>query len=111
MPDVVILEKKAVGLGEESLARFVVRVRRAVGLPGTVNVLVTGTTSMRSLNRRFRGKNKATDVLSFPAASSPRSNRKRAALAGEIAISADIARATSTRLGHSMSTEIRILII
>ncbi len=45
---------------------------------------------MRSLNRQFRGKNKATDVLSFPSIRRSDGAQKRR-LAGEIAISADIA--------------------
>ena len=32
-----------------------------------VTVLLTTDAAIRRLNRRFRGKNKATDVLSFPA--------------------------------------------
>src|SRR6476619_5071742 len=33
---------------------------------GTVNVSVVSDTRIRELNRRFRRRNRATDVLSFP---------------------------------------------
>jgi len=104
-----MLHKKIAGVSEEALARFVLRARRATALRGTVNVLVTGNAAMRSLNLRFRGKNKATDVLSFPAAPSGHHTRKQRTFAGEIAISADIARENALRLGHSPAQEIKVL--
>ena len=50
------------------MARFLKLAQKAVGLRGQVTVLLTTDAAIRRLNRRFRGKNKATDVLSFPAA-------------------------------------------
>lgn len=105
----VILEKQVAGLSEDALARFVLRARKAAGLRGQVNVLVTGSAAVRSLNQRFRGRNKATDVLSFPARSLPSESRAAAKLAGEIAISADIALKNSFRLGHAAAQEIKTL--
>lgn len=78
----------------------------AVKLKGTVNVLITNNLEMRSLNRRFRGKDVATDVLSFSAV--PGLPGK---LAGDLAISADIARANAAQLGHTLSEEIKILVL
>jgi probable rRNA maturation factor len=106
----VILEKPIVGLSESALDRFVLVARRAAGLKGTVNVLVTSNATLRSLNRKFRGKNEATDVLSFPAPLSELTDRsKRLRLAGEIAISADIAVQNALRLGHIASQEVKVL--
>jgi probable rRNA maturation factor len=102
-------------LNEHTLERFVLRVRRSVGLRGTVNVLVTGSSAVRSLNQRFRRLNKVTDVLSFPAIPpfptmvSPAESRRRAKFAGDVAISAEIARKNSLRLGHSVAQEVKIL--
>ncbi len=105
----MILQKRVAGLNEASLDRFVVRARKAAGLRAPVNVLVTSSAAVRELNRQFRGHNKATDVLSFPSTSSTSKPRKPAAPAGDVAISADIARENSIRLGHSISQEIKIL--
>ena len=103
----VILQKKVAGLSEPSLSRFVLRARQSVGLRGAVNVLVTNSSAMRTLNMQFRGKNQPTDVLSFPAASiAPKSKRP---FAGEIAISAEIAAQSAARLGHSIKLEVKIL--
>ena len=63
---------------------------------------------MRSLNQRFRKKNKTTDVLSFPAQSFRPGNGKPA-FAGEIAISTDVARENAARFGHSQGVEVKIL--
>jgi len=105
----VILDKKVAGLSQKALERFVLKARRAVRLRGTVNVLVTSSTAMRSLNLRFRQKSKPTDVLSFPSESSSHNGGRRAGLAGEIAISADIARQNAARLGHPTALEIKLL--
>jgi probable rRNA maturation factor len=105
LSNLVILRRKIVGLSETSLANFLLRARRSVGLKGTVTLMVTSSQEIRSLNARFRGKNKATDVLSFPA-DSPAQNRGGA---GEIAISADIARQNAARLGHSAALEVKVL--
>jgi probable rRNA maturation factor len=107
----VIFEKQVMGVSEQSLSRFVLRARRAARLSGKVNVLVTSSGSMRSLNLRFRGKNKPTDVLSFPANASPRKKGNKPPLAGEIAISADIALENAHRLQHPPALEIKVLIL
>jgi probable rRNA maturation factor len=101
----VILRRKIVGLSETSLANFLSRARRSVGLKGSVTLVVTSSQEIRSLNARFRGKNRATDVLSFPA-DSPAQDR---GVAGEIAISADIARQNAARFGHSAALEVKVL--
>jgi probable rRNA maturation factor len=89
-----------------ALDRFVARARRASGLKAKVTVMLTSSTEMKSLNRRFRGKDKATDVLSFPAG--PEAAKE---LAGEIAISAEIASQSARDLGHSSSEEVKILVL
>lgn len=100
----VILRKPVAGLSDTALAKFVVRASRASRLKGTVNVLVTGSSELRSLNRRFRDKDQATDVLSFPPGPCFVDG-----CAGDIAISADIAKQNARRLGHSAAQEIKIL--
>ena len=102
----VILHKPVAGLTRLVLTRFLARARRAAGLRGPVNVLVTSNAEMKSLNRRFRGKDKPTDVLSFPAP--PDANKN---LAGDIAISAEIATQNARFLGHNPAVEVKILIL
>jgi probable rRNA maturation factor len=102
--ELVIFQKRVPGLAELALQRFIARARHAAGLRGGVNVLVTSNAEMQALNRRFRGKNAATDVLSFPAAFGAPSG-----FAGDIAISASIASQNARWLGHTPAEEIKIL--
>jgi probable rRNA maturation factor len=93
-----------------TLARFLAKAQEAVGLSGQVTVLLTTDAALRDLNRRFRGKNKATDVLSFPA--KPLQNAKPAGqVAGDIAISVKTARCQAAEQGHALATEIKVLIL
>lgn len=101
----VILQKRVADLTEAALSRFLARARRAAGLKGMVDVLVTSNAEMKSLNRRFRGKDKATDVLSFP----PAAEDPRQKFAGEIAISVEIAAQNARALGHTPAEEVKIL--
>ncbi len=105
--ELVILRRKIAGLSRATLERFVLRARRALRLRGAVNVLVTSSAELRLLNRQFLGKDKATDVLSFP--SLPAASRQSKLSAGEIAISAEIARENARRFDHSLTDEIKIL--
>lgn len=102
----VILKKRIPGLSEGALSRFVWRAKRAARIAGEVNVMVTSSGELRRLNQRFRRKNKPTDVLSFPAIEGPRDG-----LAGDVAISADIAASNARRLGHTTAEEIKILVL
>ena len=102
-------EKRIAGLSQGALQRFVLAARRATGVKGTVNVVITGSAAMRALNHKFRGKNEATDVLSFPAPPSMRDSGS--GFAGEIAISADMATENALRLGHGTGIEIKILVL
>ncbi len=83
---------------------FLRSAQRAVGLRGEINVLITSSREMRRLNRAFRGKDEPTDVISFRAAHNGK-------IAGDIAISHDIARQNAKTLGHSLTTEVKILLL
>jgi len=105
----VILQRKIAGLGAQALERFALRARRAARLDGMVNVLVTSNAGVQSLNRRFLGKNKATDVLAFPPPlSMPHRPSK---LAGDIAISAEIAARNAHAMGHTHAEEVKVLVL
>lgn len=88
---------------EAALTRFAARARRAAGLNGEVAVMITGNREIQKLNKTFRKKDKPTDVISFPCEAD--------GIAGDIAISVDIARANGRQLGHGTLAELKILIL
>ena len=99
------------------LSRFLREAQAAVRLRGQVSVLLATDREIRRLNRRFRGKNKATDVLSFPAMDStlvsdsgpgaPKSQR----VCGDLAISVDTARKQAAEQGHALAVEVKVLML
>jgi probable rRNA maturation factor len=82
------------------LQRFARRAQKLAEVQGEVDILIATSKRLRDLNRRFRRKNKPTDVLSFPRPSG-----------GDIAISAQIARDNAQRYGHSLANELKILVL
>jgi probable rRNA maturation factor len=89
-----------------TLARFLESGQAAVRLRGQVSVLLTTDAAICKLNRQFRGLNKATDVLSFPA-----DGVGAEEIAGDLAISVPTALRQSVEQEHSLSTEIKVLIL
>jgi probable rRNA maturation factor len=97
---VVIMEAKVAEVSPKALERFVAVACREARLKGEVNILLTGNKKIRELNRRFRRRDKTTDVLSFPALNG-----------GDIAISVPLAKQNARALGHGVGDELKILIL
>jgi probable rRNA maturation factor len=76
---------------------------------GDVTIALVSDGRMRALNRTFRGKDYATDVLSFPsdAAGAPASAGVR--YLGDIVIATGVARRQADEARHAMTTELRVL--
>ena len=72
---------------------------------GTVTLVITTDKRIRTLNRTWRGVDKATDVLSFPAGDDPGPGRHL----GDLVISRDTAVRQARNEGHSLATELRVL--
>ena len=84
-------------VGRRDLRRFWTDLAKEI-LPGQgVVCLITSDPELQGLNRKFRGQDDPTDVLSF----SP----------GDIAISFDRAAAQAAEMGHSVEDELRILML
>jgi probable rRNA maturation factor len=93
-------------LSRPSLMSFLNRARLAVGLTGQVEVLLADDPTLRRLNKSFRGKNKPTDVLSFPTPDEIAGTH-----AGDLAISLETAARQAATYGHSLHDEVRILLL
>jgi probable rRNA maturation factor len=96
----LIFETTTKGISAAVMQRFVRRAQKLARVTGEIDILVSGNQRVQELNRRFRRKNKPTDVLSFPRSTG-----------GDIAISADIARQNAALYGHSFAEELKILVL
>ncbi|HTV04386.1 MAG TPA: rRNA maturation RNase YbeY [Acidobacteriaceae bacterium] len=92
---------------KRGLETFLADAVRVARLTGFVSVLLTGDAEVRQLNREFRGQDKATDVLSFPAGEV----HGRLRTAGDLAISVETAAREAALRGHSLDTELRVLLL
>jgi len=93
-------------LSKSALTRFLNRARAAVGLKGEVEVLLTSDAELKRLNKAFRGKNKATDILSFPTPVEISADH-----AGDLAISLETAARQADEHGHTLPDELKILLL
>lgn len=97
-------------LKKRELAEFAEIATQAAGARGRVSILLTSDERIRQLNRQFRKKNAATDVLSFPAVAWA-GDGPRSKTAGDLAISLETAARQAEAFGHSLETEVKVLIL
>jgi probable rRNA maturation factor len=76
---------------------------------GEVTVALVSDRRMRTLNRSYRGVDRVTDVLSFPAADPPARRLAADALLGDIVIATGVAERQARAAGHALGTELRVL--
>jgi probable rRNA maturation factor len=117
---VVVSDGRGRRLGAPGLARWLTRIAPARAR-GLVSVAIVSDAQIQRLNRRFRGVNKATDVLSFPSVGpsvqggrfaglkGPRYLAASSELLGDIVIARGVAGRQAREAGHSELTEWRVL--
>ena len=101
------------------LARVAPRAAR-----GEVGIALVSDARMRTLNKQYRGRDYATDVLSFAASRGPRSEARGSRLGatsgprsstldprllGDLVIATGVARRQAREAGHSYAVELRVL--
>ena len=89
-----------VNVGSRGLGPWLTRIAPA-SATGDLSIALVSDRRMRALNRQFRGKDKVTDVLSFPS--------DERGFMGDIVIAAAVAKKQASAHGHSVQTEIRVL--
>ena len=110
----VTFRRAAGDVRPRAILRFARKLQREVAKDLPFDTLITGDAELRKLNREFRAKDYATDVLSFPATTglpARPGQARRPILLGEMAISIARSRAQARRFGHSVEQEIRILML
>src|SRR5436190_13802915 len=99
----VIFRRQPADVRPRAITRFAGTLEREVSKGKPFDVLLTGDAELRRLNRDFRGKDYATDVLSFPGLAN--------STLGDVAISIARARSHARQFGHSTEQEVRILML
>lgn len=79
------------------------KILKAEGKKGKINLVFVNDREMRELNRKFRKKDKATDVLAFPMGEE--------GILGDIAISRETAKRNAKRFGVGCRDELKRLVI
>jgi len=92
------------GLSRGVSRAFAKRLESELTLGRPFTCLITSDSELRRLNRDFRRKDYATDVLSFP-------SKKTLGFLGDIAISFEHARRQAAEYGHAVGQEIEILML
>jgi probable rRNA maturation factor len=120
---VLVADERGHSLRAGALTSWLRRVAPAAA-SGTVNIALVSTARIRALNRKYRHKNAATDVLSFDAGPHPEPRVRRAGRArgadrpglpraerflGDIVIARGVAQRQAREAGHSEATELRVL--
>jgi probable rRNA maturation factor len=92
------------GVARREIRRFARRLVSAVAQGLSFSCLITSDDELRRLNREFRKKDYATDVLSFPA-------EEPNQFLGDVAISFETAQRQASEQGHGIGQEIEILML
>ena len=94
------------GPPQARVRRLLGRANRAMGnRPREVSVLFCGDRRMAGLNRRWRGRERSTDVLAFPA------SEAASGFLGDIVISIPYASRQARRRGESRAREVDRLLL
>ncbi len=120
----IVNRQRRVRVSIQALDKFLRSVLRRLRLPADgLTICCVSNAEMARWNRAYRGKNRATDVLSFPVdamwrlrRNGNRRTRGRADYSageylGDIAIAPAVARENARRFGRSFDEEMRILIL
>jgi probable rRNA maturation factor len=105
---VSVASPDGVNVATRGLGPWLARIAPA-SAKGDLSIAIVSDARMRALNRQFRGKDKVTDVLSFPADRSAPAAPAAAGFMGDVVIAAGVAKQQARAAGHPLQTEIRVL--
>ena len=116
---VSVTDGRGAAVNDGGLGRWLARVAPSRAR-GEVAIALVSDARMRRLNRTYRRKDYATDVLSFPADRAPvpwpagsgaphAASRTPHRAVGDLVIATGIARRQAREAGHSYQTELRVL--
>jgi probable rRNA maturation factor len=113
MRALVANRQRAVPVRPHALRRAALAAMRAEGCPSSseASVAVVSDRLIRALNRRYLGRDRATDVLAFPQAPRKPPGQGAGGLLGDVVVSAERAAAQAPRYGQTVERELELLVI
>ncbi len=100
----IVNQQRRVRVDLKALSKFLPPLSRATRVsPERFAVALVSDRRIAALNRRYRHRAGATDVLSFPASGN--------GYLGDVVVSAETARRQARRLGHSLTEEVQLLML
>ncbi|HEY6548782.1 MAG TPA: rRNA maturation RNase YbeY, partial [Vicinamibacteria bacterium] len=101
LEDVLVNRQRRRRIDSTRVRRVLAGAAKALRVSGEVALVFAGDRTLRGLNLQYRGKDKATDVLSFPG--SPETGL------GDIVISVETAARNARGLGRTVPQELDVL--
>ena len=114
MPVHVQSRVRRVKIDQASLERSARAILADIGeTSAELGVLLVGDQRMRGLNRRYRGKDRTTDVLAFAMREgvAPQASRHISAMLGDVVIAVPTAARQAKQGQRSLDEELRVLLI
>ena len=120
MPVIVQNRQRAVAIDQKWLGRTAEAILSAARAETVeLSVVLVSDRRMRALNRRYRKKDRSTDVLAFPLQGlkrgqiyfPPRKTNLSPVLLGDVVISMQTAKRQATEFGHGLRDEIERLLV
>ncbi len=104
----MLVKLKKRKIKKKEIEEWLLKALEVLGLESIeISVYITDDQEIRELNKTYRGKDKSTDVLSFPLDETFDGYR----ILGDIVISQDTAERQAKELGHSLKNEVKRLLI
>jgi probable rRNA maturation factor len=123
----ILNRQRQVTISVDDLEKFSAKLGKLLKIPAqAVTICLVTKADIEKWNRAYRGKNRPTDVLSFPSDEPPakqrvsgssgertssKSNANISRYWGDIAIAPAMARQNARRFGRDLNQEMRILIL
>lgn len=108
----VVNRQRLCAIDRRQIERVARATLEAIGrAPGSLTVAFVRDRAIRELNQTYRGKDRATDVLSFPTPGAPVDLITEETYLGDVVIATDTALAQADAARHSLAREVSELVI
>ena len=104
----ITIQHEGFPLEEKKLSLALGKIAGRIGLKGTATIRVAGSDEVRDVNRRYRHRDRATDVLSFPVGEKLPGG---GLYAGDVLICHPVAESQARENGQSLKRELLLLMI